>query len=119
MYKLPIDFDGEFIRGKILELVSFSENTVFFAFEEKVSITVESSIQHQLPGSVEQVEKQSVPPLYSCLMQLVGHTATRVAGDADGTLVIEFDHGHVLRIFDDSTNYESYIMNDGHHEVIV
>jgi hypothetical protein len=119
MYKLPKDFDGKFFVGKTLENVSFSENTVFFGFGEHVSVTVMSSLQHQYASESEQSDIQHVPLTESKLMQLPGSSVIKVKGDEDGTLTLFFNSGHILRIFDDLPNYESYSFSDGKHEIYV
>ncbi len=118
MNKLPLDFDGKFFVGKTLEYVSFAEYSVYFSFEKKITVTVESSLQHLFQLSGEE-EKQSIPLTESSLMQLVGHAVTKVLAGADGTLVLEFDNGHLLRVFDDLPNYESYSIQHGDIEIFV
>lgn len=119
MYKLPSDFDGAFFIGRTLEFITFSENSVAFAFDRRVSITVESSLQHQFGSDAEQGIRQSVPLTESRLMQLLGCSVVQAKGDENGTLTIMFDNGHVLKVFDDQTCYESYAINDGKHENFV
>jgi hypothetical protein len=119
MYKLPKSFDGAFFIGRTLELQSFSFNAVLFAFDMNVSITVYSSLQHKFGQFDRSSTVQNVPLTESRLMQLVGHTLTSVEGDANGTLTVEFDNGHVVQVFDDSPDFESYIIFDGEAEIIV
>ncbi len=119
MYKLPKGFDGAFFIGKTLELVSFSVNSVFFSFGENVSITVESSLLYREGAQDDLAEVQTVPIKESRLMQLVDHAVTRVHADEEGTLSLMFDNGHVLQLFDDSSNFESYSINDGSREIFV
>jgi hypothetical protein len=118
MYKLPKDFDGKFFLGRILENVSFSENTVFFGFGENITITAFSSLQHQISGSNESAV-QRAPLTESKLMLLPGRSVIDVTGDQDGTLTLYFDNGHILRIFDDLPNYESFSISDGKREIYV
>ena len=119
MYGLPKDFDGAFLHNSRLEVVSFSENTVFFGFDKNVSITVNSSLRHRRKLGDENATVQRVPLLESRLMELLGHLVTHVQADANGTLTAIFENGHMLEVFDDSTNYESYTINDGEHEIFV
>ena len=118
MYKLPLDFDGQFFVDKSLELVSFSDNTVYFSFEGEVSITVLSSLQHLFHQDGDE-KKQSIPLTESSLMQLVGHAVTQVLAGADGTLAIKLDNGHFLRVVDDLPNYDCYSITHGEIEIFV
>jgi hypothetical protein len=45
------------------------------------------------------------------LMQLVQSKVSHAAGDQAGTLSLTFENGHVLKIYDDSEQYESYRIN--------
>ncbi len=119
MYKLPKDFDGVFFIGRRLEFITFSENNVAFAFDKGVSVTVESSLQHQYEANNDSVVVQNVPINESRLMQLLSKTVAEVKGDEKGTLTILFNDGQVLKVFDDQPQFESYLMNDGKHEIIV
>ena len=119
MYKLPKDFDAAFFVGRTLEVVSFSANTVFLGFDNGVSITVLSALQHQLPSQSDPPNIQRVPLAESKLTQLPGRCVTQATGEADGTLVLFFDNGHVLRVFDDNPHYECYSINDGEREIFV
>ena len=98
MYRLPMDFDASFFVGRTLEHVTFSEYSVDFAFDEQVGITVASSLQHQLSVDRAESEVQSIPFSHSRLMQLSGRGVTDAKGELDGTLVLFFNNGHVLRI---------------------
>ncbi len=119
MYGLPKDFNASFFVGRTLEHVTFRQYAVDLGFDEHVSITVESSLQHQLSLDDVESEVQSIPLSHSRLMQLAGRGVTDVKGEVDGTLLLVFDNRHVLRIFDDRPNYESYSIRNGEQEIIV
>jgi hypothetical protein len=119
MYKLPTDFDGAFFLGKTLEFVTFSENTVSLIFNESVSITVESCLEHRGEPDLPPPVIQKVPVSESRLMQLLGHSIRRATGDEKGTLEVVFDNGHVVRIYDDPPCYESYSIFNGEQRIIV
>src|SRR5262249_41760185 len=101
-----------------LESVAFTSNTISFNFDDNVSITVESSIEHRVDDEGF-TDVQCVPPKQSRLMQLVGQSIDAVSGDEKGTLTLHFDGGHVLCCFDDSPQFESYRISDGKDEIIV
>jgi hypothetical protein len=127
MYGLPKDFDVSVFVGKVLDSVSFSANTVSFAFGDadayapppRLSITVQFSLQHQLPSESDQSNRQSVPLSESKLMQLPGHSVVRANIEDDGTLVVAFDNEHVLTVFHDQSIYDSYEIDWGDRETIV
>lgn len=117
MYGLPKDFDGSFFVGKRIELVSFAAYHIWIGFEERISITIESSFAHQesaLPSPA-----QSPPVESSSLMRLVGRMVTSVEADEYGTLSLTFDDGQILRCFDDTENYECYRISVGESEYFI
>jgi hypothetical protein len=121
MYGLPKDFDGSFFIGREVGHVSFTANTVFVSFDNaEVSITILSSFEHRTSaqgGGPEIVE--TVPVAESKLMQLIGHSVEAVEATTEGTLTLRFEHGHILRCFDDTTNYECYWVTHGADQIIV
>ena len=119
MYGLPKDFDAAIFVNQRLDHITFAEYTLRFGFEDKISINVTSSFQHQVGVENEIAPIQHVPVSESSLMQLIGHYVTHADGASDGTLTIEFDNGHILRVFDDDPHYECYSINDGEREIYV
>ncbi len=119
MYGLPPEFDGAFFVGRTIEVISFTINSVFFAFDENVSLTVESSFEHRLPTDEERGALQRAPVDSSSLMQLIGRPVVATDLDNDGTLILRFTDRHELRCFDDLPNYECYRITFGKDEIIV
>jgi hypothetical protein len=122
MYGLPKDLNLSFFVGKRLDQVSFAQSVIFFFFDDKVSITLESSFQHQMRQDVENLRfgvMQSVPVAHSTLMQLVGHSVVSASGDDEGTLKLTFDDGQVLGCIEHRSPYESYNFTDGEHLYVV
>ena len=117
MYGLPEGFDGSFFVRRVLELVSYTSNTLFLAFDNDVAITIESSYEYTI--NELHVERQAIPVASSALMQLIGHSVESVEAERDGTLTLQFDEGHVLRCFDDLPNYESYSIARGNDRIFV
>ncbi|MGD9127465.1 MAG: hypothetical protein PVH19_08810 [Planctomycetia bacterium] len=123
MYGLPENFDGSFFIGLRLEVVSFTESTIYLGFVNDnnvsdVSVTVSSSFQHCLPGEKDG-EMQRVPLSSSCLMQLVGRSVEAVNAEEQGTLTFVFSGGHIFRCFDDMGNFECYQIAHGDEEIYV
>jgi hypothetical protein len=123
MYRLPKDLDLSFFAGKMLNIVSFSTNTLWFKFDGKIEITVWSCYQQQQKMDVEKNQLGTVQSVYqltaSWLMQLVGHSVVTASADEEGTLILTFDHGQVLRCLNDQPAYECYSFTDGEHEYVV
>ncbi|MBX7074432.1 MAG: hypothetical protein K1X71_14900 [Pirellulales bacterium] len=117
MYGFPKDFDGSFFIGKRIELVSFAAYQIWIGFEERISITIESSFVHE--NSAEPKSAQCPPVESSSLMRLVGRMVTSVAADELGTLSLTFDDGQILRCFDDTENYECYRNTVGDAEYFI
>jgi hypothetical protein len=101
MYGLPKDFNAERLVRRTLEMICFSENQIYFPFDEKLTIQVESSLRYQYQPTHEP-EMIDVPALQSNLMQLLGHSTARASGDDKGTLTLEFEDGQILECLDDT-----------------
>ena len=106
MYKLPYNFDGSFLIGRILEQVCFNLNQICLHFDNNVSIVVESSFSYQYLDCEQNCQLIDVPVLKSDIMQLLGEQVSHVSGDEKGTLSLIFDNGHIFRCYDTSTQYE-------------
>jgi hypothetical protein len=119
MYGLPKDFDPTFFVNQRLDHITFAEYTLYFSFDDKISITVNSSFQHLFEVAEQNEPVQKMPLAESKLMQLIGHHVTQAHGEFEGTLTLVFDNGHILRIFDDDPHYECYSINDGNREIYV
>ena len=83
-------------------MVCFNENQVYFHFDGKITITVESAF------SYNSHEVISVPVKQSSLMGLLGASVSRVEAAQDGTLSFLFDNSQTLKLYDVSKLYESY-----------
>jgi hypothetical protein len=116
MYGLPKGFDAARLIGRTLQLLCFSENQVFLHFDEKVSIEVLGEISYEdLSG--DGPELLQVPMSESDLMQLLGRSI-KAASNAEGTLTLVFDNGHILQCLD-TPEYESYKIRVNDEEIIV
>ncbi len=119
MYGLPEDFDGIFFVGRVLEVVSYTANSIALGFDGGVSITIESSFEYRHSIDEGEVERQHVPVASSSLMQLIGQPVEAVEAESGGTLTLRFNGGHVFRCFDDQRGYESYRIAHGNGEIFV
>jgi hypothetical protein len=112
MHGLPIDFDGGFFVGRVLQQVCFNENQISLRFDSDVGITIEGAYAYQDTPVAEDTLTLHPPASSSSLMQLLGHSVSRVESTREGTLSLFFDNGHGLRCFD-TPHYESYQIRHG------
>jgi Family of unknown function (DUF6188) len=119
MYGLPKDFTGDFFIGRTLEAVTFTVNTVHLRFDNEVSVTVLSSLQHVTSSEDELRDPQLVPLSNSRVMELLGQRVRDAVAVDFGTLRLIFENDQTLSIFDDSTYYESYSIQCGAKETYV
>jgi hypothetical protein len=119
MYGLPKDFDTSFLLGKRLELVCFSENTVNLHFDEGLLFTIESGYIYEVPklGSVDEVLE--IPVRSSNIMRILGVAIVDALARSDGTLVVTFENGNKLTLFDPNAQYESYRIDYNNLTIIV
>ena len=118
MYGLPETFDGSFFIGCKLEVISFTESSIYLGFENNIAVTVSSSFQHCMPDIID-ADVQRLPLSTSNLMQLVGRSVEAVNAERKGTLSLMFNGGHIFRCFDDIGNYECYQITHGNEEIYV
>jgi hypothetical protein len=118
MNGLPANFDASVFLGKDLILVSFTQNTAHFSFDDDRGVTVESSFSYR-PGPGAAESEQSVPVASSDVMRLLGRKVTRAEPRADGSLRLEFEGGGAITFLDDSAEYESYHLHIGSEQIDV
>ncbi len=114
MYGVPADLDLSFLHGTVLIQVCLGQHQVQFHFHPTGSIFVEGGWELRdaagewMDGTTEGVER---PRCRSD--RLLGG---RVAGSevsAPRWFALRFDGGEVLRVFDDSEQYESFQIEPG------
>jgi hypothetical protein len=120
MHQLPADFDPSIFLGKTLELVSFSANTVHFAFADGPAITAMGSFQHTRPD-------ETTPTAFEIGREPKDTAVPSLAGRAVASAAVE--HGHTLRlVFDDASTlwisggteeYEDYTLSLSEREIVV
>ncbi len=117
MYGLPKNFDASFFIDKRLEMICFNANQLYLHFNDGIVVTIESDFWYQPSSS--KGELVSVPVLQSDMMKLLEHQVSKAVADNNGTLVITFDNGCVLKCLDNSSNYECYQIKIGNRVIIV
>jgi hypothetical protein len=121
MYGLSKELDLSFFVGKTLSSITFGINIIHFGFDGGVSISLESSYQHQRKSDANQIG--TVQSVFKCqnssLMQFLEHSVVSAAAGEDGTLSLTFDHGDVLSFLENPGPYECYEFTDGKNAWIV
>src|SRR5262245_8890722 len=113
MHGLPKDFNGSFLVGRFLEIVSYTSTSIYLGFDNEVTLTIESSFEYLASHDDGHVERQQVPVRTSSVMQLIGQFVESVNAGDGRTLALRFAGGSVLRCFDDQTSFESYRIANG------
>jgi hypothetical protein len=117
MYGLSHDINLAFFEGKTLLQVCVGAHDLILNFDG-IRVTVTSSIG--LLGSGGVVHRYAVfTQAASALMTLLNQKVVSVEGDDAGTLTLTFDTGKKVFIYDDSKEYESYIIQAGEQSIIV
>ena len=119
MYGLPKNFNSSFLKGKIIEQVSFAQYQVNLFFCGNVWIGIEGA--YKLFHEDRLLENVNNFPLSnSKLLLLIGKLVKDVSFESkSGNILIEFDDGYKLLIFGDVGPYEAYTLFNGVNEIIV
>ena len=119
MYGLPDDFALPSFSSACLLHVAIGQHQVQLSFDGKNrSVSIESRYAVIDPGCGRE-EFTSMPAGAAKLAALLGARLEYVSAARDGTLMLNFDTGTQVVIFDDSTHYESYQIRDGDRLIVV
>ena len=120
MYGLPHTFDASVFVEKTLQRIEFTVNTVKLALDDDTSIVVESQLCHQWKNPHSRWEdRTTIPATESRLMRLLDKHVVGGSVEGQGTLVLQFSNGDILRVVEDSEQYECYQLRIGSTEIIV
>ena len=117
MYGLPQDIDLTFFVGQMLSQVCFSRHILILNFDDNVSISIESSIGFSSPNSDIQ-KNEDFCLMADTLLSLLEQKIISVHTDPNGTLTLCFAN-IALIIYDDSSCYESYVIQNGMTVIVV
>ena len=119
MYGFPRSLEPTEFVGLRLSSVTFSENTIHVAFGDEVSVTILGSVIYRTSSGAEEVS-DSPPVASSTLVSLIGRLVE--AGEVVESrrdMLLTLEQGARMRLTDDSTAYESFIVNIRGTEFIV
>jgi hypothetical protein len=114
MYGVPADLDLSFLRGAELIQVCLGLHQLQFHFHPAGSISVEGgwvlldASGARLDGRHDGPDR---PPYQ--LHRLLGRCVAEFEVSAPGWFALQFEGGEVLRVFDDSAQYESFQIEPG------
>jgi hypothetical protein len=114
VYGVPADLDLLFLHGAELIQVCLGQYQLQFHFHPAGSISVEGGWELLDPAGMRIDGSHDGPerPPYQ-LHRLLGRRVTASEIAAPRWFAIQFDGGEVLRIFDDSEQYESFSIQPG------
>jgi hypothetical protein len=118
MYGLSQDINLDFLKNILLTEVVIGSNELVLRFENSISIYITSRCKLTAinAGDVE-IDKYAESATELC--QLLNLRIEKVAWEEDGTLALTFDKAAVLVVYDDSSEYESYIIKNKNTEIVV
>jgi hypothetical protein len=116
MYGVPKDLDLAAFQGSSLETISLGAFIIYFRFaaEQPTGIGVEGDWELVAPdGTV--VDRQMEPSKRDAyrIHVLLNRTVVGTEVAAPDSFSLQFDNGFTLRIFDHSTQYESFSIQPG------
>lgn len=118
MHGLPKEIDLNFLLSKTLVQACFGEQDLILNFCDGISITVMSCIGcADTSGEIQQHEdfRRAAPSIFALLSKsLVSWEANE-----NGTLALGFEGGTALMIYDDSRQFESYVIKHGDRLIVV
>ena len=118
MYGLPIDIDLGFFSARTLIQVCIGAHDLILNFDGGVSVTVMSCIGVAgFKGTIRRHEdfRQAA----SVLVTLIDRTVASAQREGAGTLHLTFQGGGTLLIYDDTNEYESYVVTNGGQLLVV
>lgn len=113
MYGLPNNFPYDVFIKKSLRVVSYAEYSLYLIFDGNCTISVEGEI------SIDDFSPITAATHPANILNALGRTVSSAFQESEGTLCIQFENGHRVRIYDTFKNYESYSISvDGNRTIV-
>ena len=113
MYGLPDDFDYGIFAGRALRVVSYAEYSMYLHFDRDCTISIEGTI------AIDDSDPVEVSQHPTSVIFLIGATVSSARRESLGTMCLQFETDHIIRIFDSFAMYESYsISADGKTTIV-
>lgn len=118
MYGLPHNIKLDFFVNTIFIQMCIGAHDLILNFDNNVSITITSSVACMVPNG--NIQKETVfRNIASVLGLLLNHAVVSVNSNEAGTLKLEVDNGGMIEIYDDSKEFESYVIHNGEQIIVV
>lgn len=117
MYGVPEKLDLASFAGIRLDAITFAQYTIYLSFDSSISITVESSYAYNY-SEIKDVN-QGNPVEHSELLDLIGRSVEFATRNGRRSLSLHFEGDRTLEMFDDSCQYESFIIVIGDTKFVV
>ncbi|MBL1180479.1 MAG: hypothetical protein HND27_05170 [Bacteroidetes bacterium] len=117
MHGLPKNTDLNFLIGQDLIQVCIGENDLLLNFSENCTIEILSTCKLVQGKKILKIE--SYPVSASLLCSLIGSKVVSYEISDQGALMLSLNNDAFLTIYDDSDNYESYIIKYSDKEIVV
>lgn len=111
MHKIPRDIHLDFLVGKELSSITVCRYQISFNFDPKGYIGVESAFE--IVDGTKKIYWEQEHPDVHIPIQLFGTKVSRYTVEDERTLAITFENKMLIRIFDNSDQYESLQISDG------
>jgi hypothetical protein len=114
MYGVPADLDLSRFKGALLIQLCVGEFQMDFRFHPNASISVEGRWEvRDSTGSLVDGMKPNAKRDALYIHVLLGKRVEGVSLDAPRSFSLSFETGHVLTVFDESREYESFSIQPG------
>lgn len=118
MYGLKKNVDLSFLLDSVVEQICVSNSVLIINFDKPIRITILStftlSSSKETPSSLTSYAQDSV-----VLFPLIGEKIHSASATNDGNLEVIFYSGETLEIIDDSSQFESFLIdNDGQITIV-
>ena len=118
MYGLPANVNLDFFRGQRLIQVCIGANDCILRFDNGLSILITSAVGWmESDGTYRRSEDFRQAAVY--LVGLLDRIVESARDASGGTLNVEFRDGGGLDIYDDSKQFESYVITCGSKQIVV
>jgi hypothetical protein len=118
MYGLPDDFDPSVFVGRRLESITFAENVIVLTFSESVTVSISGTVLYQEAAGVPQRRERPLTT-HTSFVGAVGRAVEATDLKSPRELILRLGGGFLIKLVDDSDEYESYIISFGDREIIV
>jgi hypothetical protein len=118
MYGLPKNLDLGFFDRKVLLQVCFGAHDLILNFDGGLSIAISSSIGFTRPD-IRASRHANFRDAAGTLLTLINRQLVSAGTDGRGTLILSFEQGETISIYDDSSQYESYTIKNRDQLIVV